>query len=290
MIVVIPAVLLIACLAVFVYLQSRGFRSVSCTLTTDKISCDRLKIALLTDLHNHDYGNGNEPLLNAIDAFAPDIVCFSGDMVTSGWDVSFDFSKTVRFIEQIAAKYPVYYGFGNHEQAFNEDRKKFPHEFDDLKSAMDKAGVPLLDNERVVLPQYNVEICGLNLEYAFYRKVRPKHLDPGLLPELLGDPDPSRYTILLAHNPDHFPAYARWGADLVLSGHVHGGIINLPGIGGLVSPGIRFFPKYDAGIFTEGSSTMYLSRGIGSHSIPIRINNKAEIVCLTIQKGSKDES
>lgn len=286
MIFVVIAVVVAALLTVYVIRESNGFRSVHYSLQSCKIPKD-LKIVLLTDLHNKDYGNANEPLLAAIDAFAPDFVCFSGDMVTSGWDLSFDFQKTLVFMKKLSEKYPVYYGIGNHEEYFQRLRDRFPTQYDEMKSALSGFGIPLLDNEHVVLDQYNTVIYGLKLDNEYYRRVKTRHLPPGLMEELLGPVDPDRFSILLAHNPEHFPDYALWGADLVLSGHVHGGIICLPGLGGLVSPGVHLFPKYDSGLFREGNSDMLLSRGIGSHSIPIRINNKAEVVCLTVKKSKE---
>ena len=95
----------------------------------------------------------------------------------------------------------------------------------------------------------------------------------------------SGYNIVIAHNPDYFDDYVEYNADLVLSGHIHGGIIAIPGIGGVISPQLRLFPKYDSGMFTRGNTTMIVSRGIGWHSIPIRIFNKAEIVSVTIHKN-----
>lgn len=287
-ILIVCAILLIALLTVYVIRESSGFVTSDYTLQSSKLPCD-LKIALLTDLHNKDYGDANEPLIRAIDAFSPDIVCFSGDMVTSGWDVSFDYKKTLRFMEKLSKKYPVYYGLGNHEQYFNEDRERFPTQFDALREAVTSMGIQFLDNDHVVLKEYNTVIYGLNLAYEYYRKVKTKHLEAGLVPKLLGEVDQERFSILLAHNPEHFQDYAAWNVDLVLAGHVHGGVVRLPGIGGIVSPGVKFFPKYDQGLFHEGKTTMLLSRGIGTHSIPIRINNKAEIVCLTV-KGVQNES
>ncbi len=284
---IVPA-LIVVLLVVYVIIESSGFRCVEYTLETDKTDKD-LKIAMICDLHNKDYGNENEALIETIDAFHPDFVCFAGDMVTSGWDVSFNYQKTLGFMKKLAAKYPIYYGFGNHEQNFNEDRKKFPHEFDDLKKALEDMQIPLLDNERIVLDRYHTVICGLNLEYDFYRGRDEKELTAQMIEERLGKADKERYVILLAHNPVYFKEYAKWGADLVLSGHVHGGIVSLPFIGGLVAPGFKLFPKYDAGLFREDQTDMVLSRGAGYHSVPVRINNKAEIVCLTV-KGVQHES
>ena len=238
---------------------------------------------MLSDLHNKDYGNENEALVSAIRDFDPDLICFAGDMVTSAWDTNLDYRKTLSFIRKLSSDYPVYYGMGNHEQAFNEDREKHPEAFERLKKALDEMGVRLLDNEHLISADPEVMIYGLNLPYEYYRKIATKHLKSGLMHDLLGDVDREKYSILLAHNPEHFKEYAAWGCDLILSGHIHGGIIRLPYLGGVISPGIKLFPKYDSGLFTSGKTTMLVSRGIGSHTIPVRINNKAEIVCLTIK-------
>ena len=107
-------------------------------------------------------------------------------------------------------------------------------------------------------------------------------MDQDYLASLIGRPDPDSFHILLAHNPDYFPRYAEWGADLVLSGHVHGGIMKLPLLGGVISPSLRLFPKYDGGLFEERNSRMILGRGLGSHTIPIRVFNPGELIeiCL----------
>ena len=108
----------------------------------------------------------------------------------------------------------------------------------------------------------------------------------GLLPEGRQD----CFQILLAHNPDYFPAYAAWGADLVLSGHLHGGVIRLPLLGGVISPRLHLFPHYDGGKFTCGNSTMIVSRGLGMHTIPFRFNNPGELVDITIRKRKNNGS
>ena len=85
------------------------------------------------------------------------------------------------------------------------------------------------------------------------------------------------YHILLAHNPVYFKQYAAWGADLTLSGHLHGGIIRLPLIGGVITPQAKLFPRYSAGKYEIGEKWMIVSRGLGTHTIPIRFNNKPEL-------------
>ena len=91
------------------------------------------------------------------------------------------------------------------------------------------------------------------------------------------------YTILLAHRPDFFDEYVKSGSDLVLSGHAHGGQFRLPFVGGLYAPGQGFLPEYDSGIYTEGSTSMIVSRGIGNSAFPIRFNNRPEIILVELK-------
>ena len=91
------------------------------------------------------------------------------------------------------------------------------------------------------------------------------------------------YTILLAHNPDYFPVYAEWGADLVLSGHVHGGMVILPVLGGVVSPMVRLFPKYYRGMYECRNKKMILTGGLGGHTLKFRVNNKPEICVIHLE-------
>ena len=101
----------------------------------------------------------------------------------------------------------------------------------------------------------------------------------------MGENDRDRLTILLAHNPEYFKTYADWGADIVLSGHYHGGILRFPGLGGFISPKLRFFPEYDYGVFDEGRSTLYVTCGLGQHTMKLRLNNIPEVVKVTFKAG-----
>jgi len=105
------------------------------------------------------------------------------------------------------------------------------------------------------------------------------------LEENYGRMDPDSFNLLLGHNPEYFRQYAQWGADLVLAGHNHGGLWRLPGLGGVIAPGMLFFPKYDAGVFHEKNATMVVSRGLGSHAVYRRINNRPELNILTLECG-----
>ena len=126
-------------------------------------------------------------------------------------------------------------------------------------------------------------IRGAEIGKEYYQKMKQGRMTVSYLESLIGRPEKGAYNILIAHNPDYFPVYAGWGADLVLSGHVHGGIMRLPVLGGVISPSLRLFPKYDGGCFREGESTMILGRGLGSHTVPIRIFNPGELIVVSLE-------
>ena len=91
------------------------------------------------------------------------------------------------------------------------------------------------------------------------------------------------YTVLLSHRPELFELYVKTGMDLVFCGHAHGGQFRLPFLGGLVAPNQGFFPEYDAGLFSEGITNMIVSKGVGNSIIPIRFNNRPEIILAELK-------
>lgn len=120
-------------------------------------------------------------------------------------------------------------------------------------------------------------MTGLSLDMEYYRRLSRAYPTKTVISDLVGDADSSYYNVLIAHNPDFFDAYAGWGADLVVSGHNHGGMVRLPGLGGVISPRLHIFPKYDYGIHRKSGSTMVVSGGMGAHSVKIRVNNRPQI-------------
>ena len=123
-------------------------------------------------------------------------------------------------------------------------------------------------------------IWGLELDQSYFRRGRTAQLTSSVIEGLLGKPDEQCYNILLAHHPSYFPAYAVWGADLSLSGHLHGGMIRLPFLGGVVSPQVRLFPKYDKGMYMLDGKKLIVSAGLGNHTVNLRINNPPELVVI----------
>lgn len=240
----------------------------------------KYRFVMLSDLHNHRFGAHNERLLARIEGHRPDGVLIAGDMVTSQVDA--DYGPAAELAEALAGKYPVYYANGNHEHRMKTEPKRYGAGYGAYHRKLEKLGVVFLENGNVFLPEPGIRIFGVEIDRKYYGKLRRKPMPEGYLPSLLGQARPEEYTILLAHNPDYFPEYAGWGADLVLAGHVHGGIMRLPGLGGVLSPALRLFPEYDGGLFERGKSRMVLGRGLGSHTIPLRFFNPGELIVVTL--------
>lgn len=238
------------------------------------------RMVMLSDLHNYQYGRDNSELLSAIDRAAPDMVVLAGDMITASRKEKFE--KTLSFLKTLREKYPVYYAYGNHEQKLVLYKGTYGDMGERYAAGLQKAGIEPLHNAHITLPDRGIAIYGLELERAYFQRFTKKMMPKDYLEGLLGKRDEACYTVLLAHNPDYFPEYAGWGAELVLAGHVHGGIVRVPFLGGLISPALRLFPKYDGGIYAEGGARMALGRGIGTHSPKVRMFNPAELLVIEL--------
>lgn len=232
------------------------------------------RIAQVSDLHNAVFGENNAELLQILSECKPNIIVVTGDLVDAEHtdiDVALDFAKEAA---QIA---DTYYVTGNHEGSLSQ--------YDELKTGLESMGVVVLEDASMQL-EYNgekVTLIGLS-DPSFTLKGNMLGEVPAMvdtkLRGLIGDKDD--YTILLSHRPELFETYVNCGVDLVLSGHAHGGQFRLPFIGGLVAPNQGLFPKYDAGLYTKGDTNMIVCRGLGNSIIPIRFNNRPEIVLLEL--------
>ncbi|MCM1027215.1 MAG: metallophosphoesterase [Roseburia sp.] len=245
-----------------------------------------VRAVVLADLHNKRYGKNNERLLEEIRAQKPDLILVAGDILTAKRGASFE--PAVNLIRELSRDFPLYYGNGNHEHRL----KLYPKVYGDMGErygkALEEAGVRPLVNSHAVLADFGIAVYGSEIGKEYYKRFRIREMEAGYLEELLGRPEEGLYTVLLAHNPDYFPRYAAWGADLTLSGHVHGGVARVPFWGkGVVSPGFRLFPKYDGGVFREGQAVMILSRGLGSHTIPFRLFNPGELWVVELKPDSE---
>ena len=156
--------------------------------------------------------------------------------------------------------------------------------YDRYLAGLKSAGIEPLINQNTYLPALHVAVCGVQIDREYYQRFCTNPMKTDYLPKLLGEAREDACQILIAHNPQFFREYAAWGADVVVSGHVHGGIMRLPVLGGVLSPNMTLFPKYDGGRFDVGRSAMILSRGLGTHTIPLRIFNPGELVVLKLSK------
>lgn len=270
---------IVICLAAAVR-DSNRFVTITYEIRSDKI-IKPCKMALLADLHNKSFGRENHRLIAAIDEISPDGILVAGDMLTA-WGKS-DFSHALSLMENLAARYKIYYGMGNHEHRLGLYPEEYPGVYEGYLSGLKSAGIEPLINETVCLPEWNIAVCGAQIDRSYYKHFNRASMEASYLPKILGEPRRDMFQVLIAHNPVYFEAYEAWGADLVVSGHVHGGIMRLPVLGGVLSPALTLFPKYDGGVFHENRSTMILSRGLNSHTPPIRIFNPGELIVIDLK-------
>ena len=246
------------------------------TIKNEKIpdSFSGFRIAQISDLHNAEFGKENKKLLSLLETCEPDIILLTGDLVDSR---NADIEVAISFSKKATAIAPTYYVSGNHEARIDE--------YKDLIEGLENAGVQVLRNESVLLEQSGENICVAGMEdqsfVTDYLFGDSETVTKDVLSELISDEDV--FTILLSHRPELFDAYVECKADLVFSGHAHGGQFRLPFIGGIVAPNQGLFPEYDAGQFKEGSTNMIVSRGIGNSILPFRVNNRPEIVLVELK-------
>ena len=282
------AIIIIA-LAAVIYHDTHNFRIYEYEVRSDKVSGD-YTFVFLTDLHDYVFGRDNERLIKVIDDIHPDAVLSAGDMFTARHrDGRFHPEVAFSLLKRIAEKYPLYVSNGNHEEKIKESKDLFGNAFDRYKESLRREGVVYLDNQSSDFKK-DIRISGLCLSTDYFQKMSKKDMSPDHISKKLGNMTASekeRFQILIAHNPIYFDEYRNWGADLTVSGHVHGGIIRLPFIGGVISPAIAFFPKYDGGKYTKDGSTMVLSRGLGTHTIHVRLFNPGEVSVIKV-RGTAD--
>lgn len=236
---------------------------------------DGFKILQISDLHCKEFGTDQAKLLKKIEAQKPDIIVLSGDMIDGYHD---SIEPSVTFLMKLSKlEIPVFFVNGNHET----DKSGFKKKFDE---ACEKYGVNVINDMKIELTRENETI---NL-YGFDWCVPAKYADMPtenkkfVLPFEM--PDTSALNILINHNASVFPYIADIGFDLILAGHLHGGIIRLPFIGGLVNNNHSFGCKYEAGYDTIGTSTQITSRGMGDAIIAVpRFYNRPEIVVVTLK-------
>ncbi len=242
---------------------------------------DSKRIVFLSDLHNYCYGRNNEKLFQAIEGEHPDLILIGGDMLLRSNGNYY--GNTVDFLVRLPKICEVYYANGNHEQKLKEWPEKYEQSYTDYKAQLVKSGIHFLENEskEFLWNGKSIRITGLEIPLKGYERFTRKRLLPEEIEAKIGRPC-ADYEILLAHHPAYIETYQKWGADLILAGHYHGGVIQIPGIGGVIAPDLTLFPRYSGGCYQVNSAAAVVSRGIGVHSVPIRLWNPAEIVSIEL--------
>lgn len=249
--------------------------------TKMQIDAEAKKIIFLSDLHNHEYGKKNRRLLQAIVKEQPDLILIGGDMLVGKPHRLLE--PALNMVMQLPKIAPVYYANGNHEQRMKENTEKYGHVFSQYRKKLKDAGVHFLENTSAVeeFDGLRVRMTGVELPSETYDKFRRYHLTKEEIDRQVGTAE-NCYQILLAHNPVYFDTYKEWGADLTLSGHLHGGIVRIPGWRGVITPQAFLFPKYSGEMTEEDGQAIVVSRGLGTHTINFRLFNVPELVVLEI--------
>lgn len=253
-------------------------------IASEKIHGQGKTIVFLTDLHNKEFGEENSRLLETVRKVKPDAVLFGGDGMVAKRGNS-DVRIPLALLTELAKEFPLYCGNGNHESRMLWKSEIYGETYENYRTALENAGIRYLSNEAADLDS-DIRIYGLDLPKSAYLP-RSGEIPEGLLKETMGEPDPEKFCLLLAHSPLFFEEYAAWGADLTLSGHFHGGTIRLPLVGGVMTPQYQFFYPRCAGYFElpgkgREKSRMIVGRGLGTHSINIRLNDKPQVVVVRL--------
>ena len=271
-----------------IYRELHHFRVTHYTIESQKFKgfSRDLNLIFLSDLHNRVYGEKNEPLLQAIRNEKPDLILIGGDMLVGKEDASYDIA--LDFTSQLPEIAPVLYATGNHEQRMREKPEIYQAAYADYRQQLKDRGVLFLENGscRIEAGTVLLEISGVELPSASYKKLKKLPIQASDIAEYLHKDsvsvtEDSVYRILLAHNPAYMNAYK----DLILSGHLHGGVMRLPGIGGVITPQAFLFPKYSGEMTKEGEQTIIVSRGLGTHTINIRLFNQPEVVSICLKRS-----
>ncbi len=233
---------------------------------------DGCTIVQLSDLHGASFGEDNAELIAAVAAQDPDLIFLTGDIQDRYRKTPASYTAAIgRAMAGIA---PTYFVTGNHEWAFPDVRE--------LKRALKDAGVTVLTNEFVALERNGgvIFLAGIDDPNGFADQKSPE----ALAEEVKAAAD-GGFWMLLAHRNNYFEKqYSGLGADLVISGHGHGGLIRLPFTDGLISVERTLFPSYTAGFYQFNGRDVFVSRGLGNSGPSFRLFNRPQLVTLTLEK------
>lgn len=251
---------------ILLYISNSWIQTTEITVESDRVpaSFDGVKILQISDLHDATFGDNQEKLVKKIKNTDPDLIFITGDLIDSN---RYNLDQSLELVRQIVDLAPIYYVTGNHEIATNDT--------ENIKNSLTELGVNVLSNEEQIIELNGEQIRIIGIEDP---------LNGILVNEALSQfENNDLFTLVLSHRPETFSDYVEYEMDVVFSGHAHGGQFRLPGLGGLVAPGQGLFPSYTAGMYTENTTHMIVSRGLGNSVIPVRVFNSPEIVLVTLK-------
>ena len=240
------------------------------TVTSARLSADfdGFRIVQLSDLHAAEFGKDNARLVRAVAAAQPDLIVLTGDFIEAEDQIP----VTLALARQLVPLAPVYFVSGNHDWA--------SHAISALFDGLADAGVTCLRNEFVTLQRGagSIVLAGVDDPNGLADMLKPDEVAAAVQAE-----HPGAFTVLLGHRNYWVEEYPTLPVDVILCGHAHGGIVRLPGVGGLIGTDRTLFPDYTAGMFASGQYQMIVSRGLGQIAQLPRLLNNPEIVCLTLR-------
>ncbi|MER2088836.1 MAG: metallophosphoesterase [Sporosarcina sp.] len=244
---------------------------------SDKIpaSFDNFTIVQLSDLHDAEFGENHSDVVNKVKMIMPQAIFITGDFIDSN---RYNLEQSLILIEQLQFVAPIYYVTGNHEIATKD--------MDRIKTSLEDLGVRVLSDEAdVITLDSDSSIVIGGIEDPLASELEDDEAVKASIDQAFGKVSDELFTILLSHRPEQFDVYEEQGIDVTYTGHAHGGQFRIPGMGGLVSPGQGWFPKYTSGVHEKNGSHMVVSRGLGNSLIPVRLFNQPEIVVVTLRKS-----
>lgn len=271
---IIPFLLLAICGVLFFRWSNRSLQIEAFTYASPRLpeGFDGCTIVQLSDLHGASFGEDNAELIAAVAAQDPDLIFLTGDIQDRYRKTPASYTAAIgRAMAGIA---PTYFVTGNHEWAFPDVRE--------LKRALKDAGVTVLTNEFVALERDGgvIFLAGIDDPNGFADQKSPEALAEEVKAAAGGG-----FWMLLAHRNNYFEKqYSSLGADLVISGHGHGGLIRLPFTDGLISVERTLFPSYTSGFYQFNGRDVFVSRGLGNSGPSFRLFNRPQLVTLTLEK------
>lgn len=233
---------------------------------------DGLRIVELADLHGRVFGRGSRRLLAAVRRAEPDLICIDGDL----FDEHTDLAMLPPLLRGLCAIAPVYYVTGNHEWRVPGLRG--------ILAQMRACGVTVLQDDWRVLRRGEdaLIVAGTDDPCGPAERKTPAEL----IADIRAEAGEAAFLLLLTHRNDQLPQWSALGVQAVLAGHCHGGVVRLPFVGGLFGTDRRLFPAWDAGLYRQGETALYVSRGLGYTNVHFRLFNRPEVAVIVLRRGS----